>query len=258
MKLLSSLKGLTGNSTEAKIKHATNDEPLGPYNHELMEISLLTFNYKKLATIVKVLVLRLNTINSSHEKSSVRRALSQSSIEKKSAPFATPIVKSKTAHYNELNSNHLGILKSLTVILYLLQNGLERFLEWICSDYKAVIQPLLGISKYSQYHDSILFKANRVISLCSDREELNEYRRNIHRMRTDMITPGVKRSSTEMSNVHLSTSEYIISSPVNKKSKGFQGSSPRGLSTLLEEKRSSVSLIDSNISDTLVMTSDSR
>ncbi|RCK57549.1 Epsin-4 [Candida viswanathii] len=205
MPLFQTIKNLTS-STESKIRSATNTEPLGPYNHELTEIARLTFNKKHLSIIISIINKRLKPILQSRESTapSVKRSNSSLTPHKPSygAPRRSNTVAggslSTVAHRQTLDDKiYLSLLKTLTVILYILQNGSVQFIDWLLKEYPTKISPLLDIPYPSKYKDSIRHKIHKIISLLEVPENLNNYRVNIHKLRSDMLVPGLKRTSLD-------------------------------------------------------------
>lgn len=213
MPFVQSLRNLTS-STESKIKSATNNEPLGPYNHELTELASLTFSKKHLSIIISIITKRLKpvleicpkTINSTGMKRSNTSKLSSTihrthSFPRRSKTLPSPDTPSdnSTIKYKQVLDDkvYLSLLKALTVILYLLQNGSVQFIDWLLKDCNQVISPLLRIPYPSTYKEPIRHKVNKIISLLEAPEELNNYRVNIHKLRTDMLVPGLKRTSLD-------------------------------------------------------------
>ncbi|KGR08848.1 hypothetical protein MG5_03203 [Candida albicans P57072] len=213
MPFVQSLRNLTS-STESKIKSATNNEPLGPYNHELTELASLTFSKKHLSIIISIITKRLKpvldicptTMNSTGMKRSNTSKLSSTihrthSFPRRSKTLPSPDTPSdvNTLKYKQVLDDkvYLSLLKALTVILYLLQNGSVQFIDWLLKDYKSIISPLSRISYPSTYKEPIRHKVNKIISLLEAPEDLNNYRINIHKLRTDMLVPGLKRTSLD-------------------------------------------------------------
>ncbi|EMG49098.1 hypothetical protein SBY92_000472 [Candida maltosa Xu316] len=205
MPFLQSIKNITS-STESKIKNATNTEPLGPYNHELTELARLTFSKKHLSIIISIINKRLKPLlqlcNTStpmkRSKTSISSRRSSTSLKRSNSSPSTPTQDSTKQQQQQLDSKtYLSLLKTLTVILYILQNGSVPFIDWLLREYPTSISPLLTLAYPSKYKESIRHKIHKIISLLEEPESLNNYRINIHKLRTDMLSPGMKRTSLD-------------------------------------------------------------
>ncbi|KAK6205623.1 ENTH domain-containing protein [Scheffersomyces amazonensis] len=254
--LFKSLKNLT-NSTESRIKNATSSEPLGPYNHELIELARLSFDHSSLSTIENVIIKRLSVFNldaksnnNSHlnglhlpnRNFSLRRSTSEKSTSSGSRRNSSGSLNSNSnsnlSSHSNLSSNstlnphsntsgiavikrsnslpstkpslidlhdssYLQLLKTLTVILYLIQNGSPHFIKWIKAIYNQYLTPILIniqiIPIPTKYLDSIKFKLVKIINLFENVNNLNQYKLNFNKLRYDMSIPGVKRNSIDNS-----------------------------------------------------------
>lgn len=203
MPFIQSLKNLTS-STESKIRTATNLDPLGPYNSELTEITRLTFSKKHLSIIISVISKRLKPVlQSNNNPGSIKR--SKSSIAPHKSEYGTLRRSNTVAGVSNPGTQkqvlddktYLSLLKTLTVILYILQNGSSQFIDWLLNEYPVLISPLLQMPYPSKYKDSIRHKIHKIISLLEVPENLNNYRVNIHKLRSDMLVPGLKRTSLD-------------------------------------------------------------
>ncbi|KAK6459741.1 ENTH domain-containing protein [Scheffersomyces xylosifermentans] len=246
--IIKSFKKIT-RITESKIKNATNSEPLGPFNHDLMELSLLTYNSRHLSTIISTLTKRLtvNINNSdlkrSHSTSISMHALSPSSPQKMKRSHTMPILNKSD------DKNNLILLKTLTVILYLVQNGSHEFVEWLKNQRHIYIEPLGQISYPPKYHDAITSKLLKLIQLLENPESLEAFRVNIHRLRSDMSTPGVKRNSIDVLD-RVSTEEIVLNTEnYIKRAKSIEvdrnhNFHSKTLTTLMEESQDNLSVIN--------------
>ncbi|CAI5758292.1 unnamed protein product [Candida verbasci] len=217
MTFLQSIKNITSN-TESIIKNATNTEPLGPYNHELIEISNLTYNKKHLSIIISILTRRLKYINDIFgnkwgneltKSASIKRSFTYKSTKQDNnnssssnleLPKRSNTMSYKNHNYNNdsnLNKHCLILLKTLTVTLYLLQNGSQQFLDWIQSEYLDLIKPLTKIIYPNKYHESLKFKLLKILNLLDNESYLRNYRSNLHKLKTDLLVPGMKRTSLD-------------------------------------------------------------
>ncbi|EDK38145.2 hypothetical protein PGUG_02243 [Meyerozyma guilliermondii ATCC 6260] len=171
MTFLRSIRNLNS-STELQVKSATSSDPLGPYNNDLVQLSMLTYNSKSLSIIESVLEKQL-------------RKYSPSSI--------------ASSKFSNNEKGWLILLKSLTVVMYLLQNGSPEFVYWLKSCTASVIAPLHRAKLHSNttmYKDAIKFKIDSIYKFCTNDNELQKLRTNIHVYREDMSIPGVKRANT--------------------------------------------------------------
>lgn len=207
---------------------ATNVEPLGPYNKELLDILILSHNPKQLLIIESVLSKRLmsymdefssyRSVRSSHKSFSLRRSAS-TNTHSYSDMSPSPSASKTIVDANLLRSNSyhgdgylqdkqsLTILKTLTVILYLLQYGSNLFIDWIKIKYIDYIIPLNAMKFNGNYNQSIRSKITTIIKYCENTNELRDLRVNINKLRSDMTTPGLKKL--------VSISDEIQYSPPN-------------------------------------------
>ncbi|KAG7662505.1 uncharacterized protein J8A68_003969 [[Candida] subhashii] len=233
--IIQSIKNITS-STESKIKNAINTEPLGPYNHELIELATLTINKKHLSVITSILTKKLSPLI----KEASKRVSSEdvTSLESEGVQPVTRVRRAKSIAAfvsNRINSNkqqqppmpkrsqsipnlpqphsssskkhsrkpefdsktYLSLLKTLTVILYLLQNGSEEFVNWVEDNYQTLLKPLRKLTYPKKYNETIRYKLSKITSLMENSENLHSYRVNIHKLRTDMLSPGIKRTSLD-------------------------------------------------------------
>lgn len=123
-----------------------------------MEISAYTFNQSKLNTITLVLDKRLD-------------------------------------HMRDFDRQRTLLLKTLLLVLYLLQNGLEPFCQWVRrhrSKFEA-----LGYAD----DETIRQRAHTIVDLVLNLDQLKCYRVDIHRYRSDMNTPGLKRTLIDVDDI---------------------------------------------------------
>lgn len=171
MTFLRSIRNLNS-STELQVKSATSSDPLGPYNNDLVQLSMLTYNSKLLSVIESVLEKQL----------------------RKHSPSSMASLK-----FTNNEKGWLILLKSLTVVMYLLQNGSPEFVYWLKSCTSLVIAPIHRASLHlntTMYKDAIKFKIDSIYKYCTDDRKLQNLRTNIHVYREDMSVPGVKRANT--------------------------------------------------------------
>lgn len=155
---------------------------MGPYNKELLEISALTFQPKLFPAVTTVISKKLTTLMNDYSK---RRspAVSRSNSLSRSPSLARYMAE----------KDSLCILKVLTVLLYLLQHGSSAYLDWIhqhCTEY---VTPLRLVKFPPQYAQSIAAKVSAISRYCESPAELSQLRLNVHKLRTDFLTPGLKR-----------------------------------------------------------------
>ena len=246
---INTLLGISS-STESKLNNATNNQQLGPYNHELIELSELTFRNKQLAIITDVFEKKLQKYahgkqdnhrrNSDHSKNSENdifinegdqnshrnsRKHGDTSKQRRSSTDKnnehtdgnTSPRKKRPSDMNNHSNNHsnnrhgresacdsksyhdsyhdenvidekssLVLLKIITVMLYLLQNGSQPFVSWIFDNYSYYIRPLSTAQIHSRYGESLKFKVYKIITLCESPKDLKEFRINLHRLRSDL------------------------------------------------------------------------
>ncbi|RLV94939.1 hypothetical protein JA1_001359 [Spathaspora sp. JA1] len=235
--IIQSIRNLTSPATESKIKNATNTEPLGPFNHELIELSCLTFNKKDLSVIISGIIKRLNPLLKIAANKKQQPIHQSTSIDENPPPRkrsgslttllpslhfkqeSTPSQRSDTfpspdGKYNH-NSNmdektNLSLLKTCAVILYLLQNGSDSFIEWMQREYHVYITPLLKLSFPPKYHVTLRHKLGKIIQLMESPVDLQVKRNNIHKLRADLLVPGVKRSSLDIDLLHVQEQQSPI------------------------------------------------
>lgn len=124
----------------------------------MVELSAYTFNQSKLNTITLVLNKRLD-------------------------------------HMRDFERQRTLLLKTLLLILYLLQNGLEPFCQWVRRQ-----RPKFEALTYAN-DDTIRQRARTIVDLVSNIDQLKSYRVDIHRYRSDMNTPGLKRTLIDVDDI---------------------------------------------------------
>lgn len=88
-----------------------------------------------------------------------------------------------------------SLIKTLSLVLYLFQNGSDGVVAWVRSN-RYQFEGLTNVPD-----STIPAKAEKILQLCDDAEKLKTYRLDIHRYRSDMGTPGLKRTSIEADDV---------------------------------------------------------
>ncbi|CUM66953.1 LOW QUALITY PROTEIN: uncharacterized protein PRCAT00004639001 [Priceomyces carsonii] len=134
---------------------ATDSHISGPFNQDLIEISISTFNTKDLLKTEHVLTKRLTN----------------------------------------KNSRGGSILKALTIILYLIQNGSEQFVAWVLNS-KYLIKSLGHQDFDLKFMKLISDRVASILNYCENPVEMEHLRNNIYKLRNEMSTPGLKRSNS--------------------------------------------------------------
>lgn len=201
------------NSADAKIRCAINNEPLGPYNKELLDLSNITYNPKALAVVEDVLRKKLGRIISAAEKprrlSSVSRlSMGRSQSVGGGSQFrGPPTLPTKNMSMRRATSVHitnsadtksdLVVLKCLTVIVYLCQYGSGLFINWLRSEYRDMIVPLGRLAYHPQYLNAIYLKISLIVKYCEDDDELASSRNSLDEVRRE-IRPGIVDHSVKV------------------------------------------------------------
>ena len=136
-------KGFLLSPTELKVRQATDDNELAGATGTLMnEISVLTYSKKTLKDVIQVIRKRLSGVN---KRNSHRTCL--------------------------------HVLKTLTLVSYLLNNGSNDFIAWLKSS-KYVIEYLSSFEAQSSSDEpmvnQIRFLCNDIITLLEDEELLEK------------------------------------------------------------------------------------
>lgn len=158
---------------------ATNSDPFGPHNEELVDLSVLSHDYKNAATIANVLEKRILGYLEHHKDKGGSSGDSSS---------PTGMLFSRDSS----EKDQLVVSKTLTVILYLLQFGSGHFLEWVRNHYNALIRPLKNAPLGIQHRKSVRHKAAAIVGYCEDCFTLQQLQEHIEKMRLEMASPGVK------------------------------------------------------------------
>lgn len=144
----------------------------GPTMNQLQEISLYTYDLKHFRIVIDVLTQKL--------------------------------AKYRQKHSQDFKS----IIRYLTLILYLLQNGSDYFVSWMKDNHHSLetdLNKLIDFNNHSHNkHDPIVkdnmiihSKLKKIIQLCTDDQSLKKFRLSIYRYRNDMNSPGIKRTSLD-------------------------------------------------------------
>lgn len=157
-------------STELKVRKATNeDEKTGATGTLMNEISVLTYSPKTVREITQVLKRRLSSYGR------------------------------RTSHKNSIH-----IVKALTLILYLINNGSEEFVAWVRGNL--IYFECLKSCEVSQKRDEPLAKqirsmSNQICDCVKDDELLENKKKEIIEFRSSISSPG--RKSTDNSHLKL-------------------------------------------------------
>lgn len=185
MILFNSVRNFGQSVTETKVKLATDEnENAGATGTLMNEISILTYNVKTLKEIVTVLKKRLTGYGR------------------------------KSSH-----KNCIHILKTLTLISYLINNGSNDFVSWMRSNL--VLFEVLKLFEAQNADDMKIEEQIRSIceSLCvliNDDDLLEQRRKDVIHFRSSISTPGRK----SIDNSHLKKSQTVIVKDVlSKRSK---------------------------------------
>ncbi|EDO14962.1 hypothetical protein Kpol_388p5 [Vanderwaltozyma polyspora DSM 70294] len=168
MPIFDSVRNFVQSATEAKVKEATDDNETSGATGTLMnEISVLTYSPKTLKEIIQVLKKRLT---GSSKKSSHR--------------------------------NCVHILKTMTLISYLINNGSNDFIAWARSNIMIfeVLKDFEVIHEDDEkMAEQIRYIAGDLCILINDDELLEARRKDVIQFRSSISSPG--RKSTD--NSHL-------------------------------------------------------
>ncbi|SJM88354.1 related to Epsin-4 [Zygosaccharomyces bailii] len=186
MPLFDSVLCFVQSTAERKVKQATDEHhTTGAMGTLMHEICILTYNNRTLRDITQVLKLRLTN-------------------------------HSKRASHKE----SIHILKSLTLILYLIINGCDEFLAWVRSNM-CVCERLRNF-KAQEASDLPLANQIRAISghICDhigDDELLEQRRREVVEFRSSISSPGRKSADNshlrELRDLRGSSERGRMSSP---------------------------------------------
>ncbi|CEP60562.1 Ent4p LALA0_S01e13762g [Lachancea lanzarotensis] len=170
MSILKSVKTLGQTSTEIKVREATDDNQYTGATGSLMsELSVLTYSPKTLREITQVIRKRLS---GNYRKSS------------------------------QVNAIH--ILKTLTLVSYLINSGSNEFISWVRS-YAYLVNTLKEFTIGSRGNETMASQIRRLAfslsELLRDDELLRKRRSDITLFRSSISTPG--RKSTDNSHLRL-------------------------------------------------------
>lgn len=176
-KFIRTLKNISSSDAEIKIKNATSNDPFGPTASELNELSILSSSSSKsLKSITTVLGKRIN----------------------------------------DKNRNWRHILKSLTVIEYLLISGSLEFVYWI-QNHKYLVNTLVEFTfdDNKSIEIQIRNKSRSILKLINNEELLLEKRSKFHIYRNKMSKPSNgKRSSLDINRSDLEIDSSELFTPI--------------------------------------------
>ncbi|GEQ71222.1 hypothetical protein JCM33374_g4903 [Metschnikowia sp. JCM 33374] len=184
----------SSSSTESKIRTAINDEPLGPYNKELLDLAILTHDRRALAIITSNLQKKLSKLIKKAE--SPKRSYSVKSLSTRHHRTPPSVQRSSTVDTYFLGDSaeyrkHLGVLKCLTVIVHLCQNGSHAFLLWVKQEYSNLICPIGRLSFHPKTSMAIYSKVELIVRYCESTIELTTARQSLDQIRSELRT-GIK------------------------------------------------------------------
>lgn len=176
-------------ATELKVRQATDDNEMAGATGTLMnEISVLTYNKKTLKDVIQVIRKRLSGINKKNNHKSC-----------------------------------LHVLKTLTLVSYLLNNGSNDFIAWLKST-KYVIEYLANFEAQAESDESMVkqirFLCTDICTLLEDEVLLENRRRDVIQFRSSISSPG--RKSTDNSHIKSFDRQFQLNRPHSEKF--FEGS----------------------------------
>ncbi|KAL3235118.1 Epsin-4 [Nakaseomyces bracarensis] len=165
MALIRTMKSLVQSSTEMKVKEATNSSTkTGATGSVMNEMSILTFSPQTLDEI-------------------------------------TNVVRKRLSNRKPSQTNSIHILKTLTLVSYLLNHSSHYFIAWI-KDNEQLVQPYTAYTAHAaseKRQEEIRQLAHTVLQLLRDDELLERRRSEVVEFRSSISTPG--RISTDNSHV---------------------------------------------------------
>ncbi|CCE63510.1 hypothetical protein TPHA_0F00230 [Tetrapisispora phaffii CBS 4417] len=173
MPLFDSVRNFVQSPTESKVRQATDDDETSGATGTLMnEISVLTYSPKTLKEIVQIL-------------------------------------KKRLTGYSKKNShkNCVHILKTLTLITYLINNGSNDFIAWTRSNI--MLFEYLKNFEVQNLEDEkmgqqIVFICNDICNIINDDDMLEQKRKDVVQFRSSISFPG--RKSTDNSHIKTNSS----------------------------------------------------
>lgn len=183
MSFLKGLRGIGQSATQQKARKATDSDVRAGATGTLMnELSVLTYSAKTMQEICEVIRKRLSNGNS----------------------------RLKNGH-----DSVIRVLKTLTLIDYLMCNGSEEFVEWMQTN----LFYIEGLRHFSASQDADLSRVKQVRTLSQDiatmlRDSalLDKKRNDIIEFRSSVSTPG--RKSTDTSHIQTSGRSSLTRSEI--------------------------------------------
>lgn len=181
---METVRGFMLSTTELKVRQATDDNEMAGATGTLMnEISVLTYSKKTLKDVIQVIRKRLSGINKKNN-----------------------------------HKNCLHVLKTLTLVSYLLNNGSNDFIAWLKST-KYVIEYLANFEAQADSDEpmvkQIRFLCTDICTLLEDEELLEKRRRDIIQFRSSISSPG--RKSTDNSHIKSYDRQFQLNRPQSEK-----------------------------------------
>lgn len=157
--LVRSIRNIPHSGLEVKLRDLTSNDPYGPSGTDLNEVATLTFKLDKLKEVVKLLNKRISP-------------------------------KKNTA---------LQILKSLTIIQYCLQVGSLEFVSYYRVHWELIdrLRDYDYLNKRDSNVVNVRKRSRYVLKLIRDDSLLASKRENFHKLRSEMLIPGIKSSSLD-------------------------------------------------------------
>ncbi|SCU96040.1 LAMI_0F04962g1_1 [Lachancea mirantina] len=176
MSLLRTVRNIGQSQTEIKVKKATDDDELNGATGTLMsELSVLTYSPRTLREIIQVIRKRLS---GNYQKSS--------------------------------HKNAVHILKTLTLVAHLINNGSNEFVSWIRA-YSYLVTTLKEFDVSDKRDGQVALQirtiASRLTELLKDDELLRRARNDLTQFRSSISTPG--RKSTDNSHLKVQGSAAV-------------------------------------------------
>lgn len=174
---------------------AINSEPLGPYNKELLDLSILSYDAKSLQVITKILAKKLDKTLQLAQKLGSLRTIRRSkslvtTIQTPQQMRRASSIAGSLGRVSPDTKNELVVLKSLTVMVYLCQYGLDLFVKWMKKSYLKVVVPLGRLSYDPRYCNAIYLKVGLIVRYCEDMTALLAIRDSLDQLRSEM-KPGI-------------------------------------------------------------------
>lgn len=201
MAFIKTMKGMVQSATEMKVKEATNSSTKSGATGSVMnEISIMTFSPRAFEDVV--LVIRKRLMNKKPSQ-----------------------------------SNSIHILKTLTLVSYLLNNSSSYFIEWIKRNAQ-LVEPFTTFTlppQLAKRQEETQHLATTILQLLQDDELLEKRRSEVVEFRSSISTPG--RISTDNSHIRRQQllDEFSTRPNIDKRVVSDRGFSMKSrLTTLIE------------------------